>query len=300
MSANLASLYGQEFSTNVALLLQQKESKFSGAVMTGTHQGKQASPVDQVGAVNMSPVTSRFAEKVRTDAPVDRRWVVPQDFDLQQLVDTFDKLKVISDPRSVYVQNSLQAANRQKDDLLIAAFTATALTGETGGTSTSILAGNTVSVSTGGTASGLNVAKLKKAYELLLSHDIDVDSDPVYCAITAKQNTDLLNEIQVINADFKQEQKPQVVGGRVMSFLGINFLHSQRLVTGTDDAAGTSRSLPLWCKSGMHLGVWADVKTDVREAKELKGNPWEVYLHMSMGATRIEEKKIVRIWARES
>jgi len=300
VSANLASLYGQEFSTNVALLLQQKDSKFSGAVMTGTHQGKQASPVDQVGAVNMSPVTSRFAEKVRTDAPVDRRWVVPQDFDLQQLVDTFDKLKVISDPRSVYVQNSIQAANRQKDDLIIAAFTATALTGETGGTSTSILAANTVGVSTGGTTSGMNVAKLKKAYELLLSYDVDVDSDPVYCAITAKQNTDLLNEIQVISADFKQEQKPQVVGGRVMSFLGINFIHSQRLVTGTDDAAGTSRSCPLWVKSGMHLGMWADVKTDVREAKELKGNPWEVYLHMSMGATRIEEKKIVRVWARES
>ena len=300
MSANLASLYGQQFATNVALLLQQKMSRLRGAVMNGTHVGKQASPVDQVGAVNMQPVVDRFAAKVRTDAPVDRRWVLPTDSDLQQLVDTFDKLKIISDPQSVYVQNAVAAANRQFDDLLIAAFTGTALTGETGATSTSIVAGNTVSVDVGGAASGLNVAKLKQAFEVLLAAEVDTDSDQICCAITAEQNTNLLNEIQIISSDFKQEQRPQVMEGKVMSFLGINFIHSQRLVAGTDDQSGTSRSIPVWAKSGMHLGIWSDMQTKVRQAEELKGNPWEVYLYMSAGATRLEELKVARVWAREA
>lgn len=299
MSANLASLYAQQFSTNVMLLLQQKLSKFRSAVTEGSYSGKQASPVDQVGAVNMNPVTSRFANKTRTDAAVDRRWVLPSDFDLQQIIDTFDKLKMISDPKSAYVQNSVAAANRQMDDLIIAAFTGTANTGETGTTSTSILAGNTVGVSVGGTTSNLNVAKLKEGFQILLGHEVDTDTDPIYCAITADQNTALLNEIQIISADFKQEQKPSVMGGKVMSFLGINFIHSQRLATGTDDAAGTSRSIPMWAKSGMHLGLWQDTRTSTRQALELKGEPWEVYLYLSAGATRLEEKKIVRIWARE-
>ena len=237
MSQELASLYGQQFATNVALLLQQKISKFRGAVTTGTYVGKQASPVDQVGAVAMQPVTGRFQNKVRTDAPVDRRWVLPSDFDLQQLVDTFDKLKIISNPQSVYVQNAVAAANRQFDDLVIDAFFGTAKTGETGSTSTAFLAGNVVGVSTGGTTSNLNVAKLKAAYELLLTHEVDIESDPIYVAIGAKQNTALLNEIEIISADFKQEQKPRVENGKVMSFLGFNFIHSQRLDTGTDDAA---------------------------------------------------------------
>lgn len=300
MSQELASLYGQQFATNVALLLQQKVSKFRGAVTTGSYVGKQASPVDQVGAVAMQPVTGRFQNKVRTDAPVDRRWVLPSDFDLQQLVDTFDKLKIISNPQSVYVQNAVAAANRQFDDLVIDAFFGTAKTGETGSTSTAFLAGNVVGVSTGGTTSNLNVAKLKAAYELLLTHEVDIESDPIYVAIGAKQNTALLNEIEIISADFKQEQKPRVENGKVMSFLGFNFLHSQRLDTGTDDAAGTSRAIPVWAKSGMHLGLWQDQTTDVRQAKELKGNPWEVYLYLSAGATRLEEKKIVKIWAREA
>jgi len=299
MTVNAASLYGQQFATSVDLLLQQKVSKFRGAVTTGSYVGKQASPVDQVGAVSMSPVTNRFAPKTRTDAAVDRRWVLPSDFDLQQMVDSFDKLRIISDPQSVYVQNSVAAANRQFDDLIIDAFFGTAQTGETGSTGTVHLAGNVVGVNVGGTDSGLNVAKLKDAYELLLTHEVDVDSDPIYCAIGASQNTDLLNEIQIISADFKQEQKPQVVGGRVMSFLGINFIHTQRLDSGTDDQAGTSHQIPMWAKSGMHLGIWKDMVTTVRQAEELKGNPWEVYLYMTAGATRLEEKKIVKIWCNQ-
>lgn len=302
MSLNLATLYGQQFSSNVALLLQQKMSKFRGAVTTGSHTGKQASPVDQIGAVAMRPVTNRFAPKERTDAAVDRRWVSPSDFDLQQLVDTFDNLKIISDPKSKYVQNAIAAANRQFDDLIIDGFFGTSLTGETAGTSTTFptsTSTNVVSVDTGGAASGLNVAKLKKAYELALTNEVDVESDPLYVAITAKQNTNLLNEIEIISADFKAEQKPRVESGKVMSFLGFNFIHSQRLDTGTDDQAGTSRAIPVWAKSGMYLGLWQDMRTDVREAKELKGNPWEVYLYLSAGATRLEEGKVLKIWARE-
>lgn len=301
MSANLASLYAQQYSTNVALLLQQRMSKLRMAVTEGSYQGEQASPVDQIGAVSMQPVTSRFETKTRTDAPVDRRWVVPSDFDLQQLVDTFDKLKMISDPKSAYVQNAVAAANRQFDDLIIDAFFGTAKTGKTGSTNTSFAtATQTVGVSTGGTTSNLNVAKIKAGIEILLANEVDIDSDPIYAGITAKQNTALLNEIQVISSDFKQQEAPVVSNGKVMSFLGVNFIHSQRLDTGTDDAAGTSRAIPMWCKSGVHLGIWSDTKYDVREAKELKGNPWEVYLWMSAGATRIEEKKVVRIWAREA
>jgi hypothetical protein len=257
--------------------------------------------VDQIASVEMTEVTTRYEPKTRTDAAVDRRWVDPTAYDLQQIVDTFDKLKMISDPKSAYVQNAVAAANRRFDRYIISAFFGGAKTGKTGSTTTNFATSTqTVGVSTGGTTSNLNVAKLKAALEIVLSNEIDIDSDPLYCAITAKQNTALLNEIQIISSDFKQQEAPVVSNGRVMSFLGINFIHSQLLGTGTDDASGTSRAIPLWCKSGMHLGIWQDTKYDVREAKELKGNPWEVYLYLMAGATRLEEKKVVRIWARES
>lgn len=305
MSANLPTLFSQQYSTNVQLLSQQRLSKFQMAVSVDSgYRGKQVSPVDQVGAVAMQPVTSRFQTKTRTDAVVDRRWVVPSSFDLQQLEDSFDKLKMISDIRSAYVQNTIAAANRQKDDLIIDAFFGTSLTGETGGTSTTFptsTSTNVVSVSEGATTSNISVAKLKKGIELLLTNDVDLDLEEVYCAIGPKQNTALLNEIEIIGNDFRPAERPQVdAKGRVVEFMGIRFLHTTRLDTGTDDAAGTSRAVPLWCKSGMHLGLWQDNQYRVRQAEEFKGNPWEVYAYMTAGATRIDEDKVIRIWARES
>jgi len=301
MSANLANLYAQQYSTNVALLLQQKQSKLRMAVTEGSYQGEQASPVDQIGSVEMTEVTTRYEPKTRTDVATDRRWVIPTAYDLQQIIDTFDKLKMISDPKSPYVQTAVAAANRRFDRYIISGLFGTAKTGKTGSTDTAFATSTqTVGVNVGGTASNLNVAKIKQAIEIALSNEIDIDEDPLFMAITAKQNTALLNEIQVISSDFKQQEAPVVSNGRVMSFLGVNFIHSQLLGTGTDDQSGTSRAIPLWCKSGMHLGIWQDTKYDVREAKELKGNPWEVYLYLMAGATRVEEKKVVRIWARES
>jgi hypothetical protein len=50
----------------------------------------------------------------------------------------------------------------------------------------------------------------------------------------------------------------------------------------------------------MHFGMWNDVTTDITQRKDLQGLPWQAYVYMTAGATRIEENKVVRIWARES
>ncbi len=296
MSINLPTHYVLQYANTISLLLQQKNSRFESAVTTGSYIGKQASPVDQIGAIDMLPVTTRFAPMGRVDAALDRRWVSPSDFELPQLIDSFDKLRLLNDPSSAYLQNAIQAANRKKDDLIYAAFFGTAKTGEVGGTSTAFGATQFVSVNTGGTASNLNVAKLRAGKRILMANEVDFDEDQVYCAISSVEHDSLLNEIQVVSTDFND--KPVLVEGRVTRFLGINFIISERMTTATDDAAGTSRQIPMWAKSGMHLGVWNDMQTDITQRRDLSGMPWQAYLAMSMGATRLEEKKIVRIWAR--
>lgn len=299
MSLNLPNHFVQEFSTIVQLLLQTKGSKLRQAVMTGNHVGKRASPVDQVAAINASRVTSRFADMPRTDATVDRRWVSPVDYDVNQLVDSFDKLRLITDPQSVYATNATYALGRAMDDEIITAFFGTALTGEVAGTSTSFLSGNVVPVNTGGTDSGMNVSKLRYAKKLLMGYEVDLDNDPVYCAITAKEHDELLNEVQVISSDFNGADRPVLKDGKVDRFLGINFIHCERLAIsslGTDDQSGSSTAIPMWAKSGMHLGLWSDMQVDVSPRKDIQGIPWQVYAKMSLGATRVEEKKVIKIW----
>jgi hypothetical protein len=292
MSVNLPTHYVQQYSTNIALLLQQKGSKLRNTVMTGSHVGKQASPVDQFGAVEMQSVTGRFNPMSRVDAATDRRWVFPSDFDLPQLIDEFDKLRLITDPSSAYVQNAVLAAGRQFDKLICSAFTGTAKTGEAGGTSTAFTAANEVDVAVGGANSKLNVAKIKAVKELMMSKHIDFDMEEAYIGITAADHASLLNEIQVISSDFNGGM-PVLQNGMVTQFLGFRFVHCELIET---QLAGTNEvTLPVWVKSGMYLGLWNDIENSVSKRNDLQGEPWQLYTKMTAGATRLEENRVFAI-----
>lgn len=297
MSQNLPTFYVEQFSTNVNTLVQQKGSRLRSCVMSGSYVGSQGSPVDQVAPVAASKVTSRFAPMGRTDATLDRRWVFPVDYDLPQLVDSFDKLRLIVDPESTFVTNAVYAMGRAMDDEILAAFTGAAKTGVQGATTTNILAANTISVNTGGTTSSLNVAKLRAAKKLLMSYDVDPE-DEIYAAVSAKEHDALLNEIQIISSDFNGGDQPVLKEGKVTRFLGVNFVHTERVISGTDDQSGASNSIPLWAKSGHHLGIWQDINASVSQRHDLQGEPWQVYVKGTFGATRLEEKKTIRVWCR--
>jgi hypothetical protein len=293
MSANIPTHFVREYSTNLALLLQQKGSKLRPYVTTGSYVGDQASPVDQIGAIEAQQVTSRFGPMGRVDATLDRRWVFPTDYDLPQLIDKFDKLRLLTDPESSYVVNAMYALGRKMDAAIITAFTAAAKTGVNGATSTSVLSGNEVDVATGGSNSKLNVAKLKAVKKLAMTHNIDLDNDPLICGVTAVDHDSLLNEIQIISSDFNGGDRPVLKDGKVDRFLGIQFVHCELIES---LAAGTNEvNIPVWCKSGMHLGLWNDIQTSISQRNDLQSEPWQAYVKATFGATRIEEKKVFNI-----
>ena len=291
MSINAPVHYGIQFANTMALLLQQKSSKLESYVTSrGGYTGKSASPVDQVGLVEMQAVNGRFEAMPRVDAPLARRWVDPQDFDLPQLVDLFDKLREVQDPTSSLAQAAVAAANRQKDRLIIAAFFGTAKTGEQGATSTTFPAADQIAQNFGASANvNLTVAKVLEGRKKLMAHQVDVEADEIICAVTASQYDSLLHEAQFISSDFNGT-KP-LTDGRVGRYLGVTFVHCELLTT---DTSGYRR-VPMWAKSGMHLAKWMDVTSSVSQRNDLRGEPWQLYLKMTMGATRLEEGRVIEI-----
>lgn len=291
MSVNIPTHFVQQYSTNIQLLLQQKGSKLRNTVTMGNHVGKQASPVDQIGKVEMQPVSGRFNPMSRVDAAMDRRWVFPSDFDLPQLIDEFDKLRLITDPSSAYVQNAVMAAGRQFDKLICAAFTGTSKTGEAGSTSTAFDSNNEVDVAVGGSNSKLNVQKIKAVKELMMANFIDFDQEECYIGITAADHAALLNDIQIISLDFNT--RPVLQDGKITQFLGFNLVHCELIESAL---AGTNEvTLPVWVKSGMYLGLWNDIQNSVSRRNDLQGEPWQIYTKMTAGATRLEEDKVYAI-----
>lgn len=295
MSQQIANHAVQQYTTNVQLLLQQRGSRFRGKVMEGAHVGEQASPVDQIGKVSATRRTSRYPDLTPQDTPVDRRWVFPADYDWNDLIDSIDKLRMLTDPQSSYVQNGTAAMGRAMDDEIIPAFFGTSKTGKAGGTSTSFPAAQQISVSFGAAAAtGLNIAKLREAKRLLIAAEVDIENDPLFVPLSSKQHDNLLGEAQAISLDYND--KPVLVEGKMTAFMGFNFFFSERMQL---DGSGYRR-VPAYAKSGMYLGIWNDIRTDISQRKDKAGLPWQVYVYGTFGATRLEEAKIVEIKCSEA
>ncbi len=290
---NVPAHYVMEFATIIQMLSQQKGSRLRKTVTTDSYIGKQASPVDQIGKIEMQKVVERFKPMGRVDAPVDRRWVYPDDFDLPQMLDTFDKLRLLIDPKSKYVENAVAAAGRQYDRMILAAALGTSKTGEMGATSVVLPAAQKIAVTHGGSsATGLTVAKLREAKRLLMAADVDIESDEIWLPVGSTQHDNLLAEVQIISSDFNGGDKPVLKEGKIERFLGINFVHTELAAR---NVVGGDVLLPCYAKSGMHLGIWEDIMTDISQRKDLQGLPWQAYVTMTAGATRLEEAKVIQI-----
>jgi hypothetical protein len=277
-----------DYKSTVEHLLQQRGSKFRSTVMEDSYNGKSGAAVNQIGAVNAQLKTTRHSDTPLIETPHDKRWVYPSDYEWADLIDDQDKLRIIADPTSPYAINGAMALGRAMDDVIIAAATGTAKTGEDGTVSTAFPAGQTA----GTTAGGLTIAKLREAMQLLIAAEVDVDNEELYCAIGAQQHDDLLGQTQAISLDFTT--KPVLVDGRIRSFMGFNFLDSQRLAL-----SGTDRTAVCWAKSGLHLGLWNDINARITERDD-KSYSTQVYLKATFGATRVEEKKVVAITCSEA
>lgn len=292
MSVNLPNWYARQYSTNIQLKLQAMGSVLRPYVTEGSYVGDQASPVDFMGAVEMQDVVQRFAPMGRVDASTDRRWVFPIDSDLPQMIDSFDKLRLLTDPESKTVENGVIAAGRRMDRHILGAFFTDAKTGVSGASTTTFTAANEVDVAVGGANSRLNVEKLLAVKELMRAKFVDFEREQVYCILTAKDESSLLREAQVISSDFNGDA-PVMQDGKLVRFLGINFIYcelAETVLAGTNEV-----TIPVWVKSGMHLGMWNEITTDISQRKDIQGLPWQAYIKMTAGATRIDEDKVYAI-----
>jgi len=286
---NVVNHYVKQYTDNVVLLSQQKGSRLRMAVSSDNHIGDGAVAVDQIGESNDQEAGGRNSPIVHVDLNQSRRWVYPQARDWSTTLSSFDKVKLLGQMEGKYTETGAAAMRRRIDRIIIPAFFATSVTGVAGAGTDSFPAGNQVSVNTGGTASGLNVAKLLEAQRLLETNDVDTETEMVFCGITAKQHSNLLNEIQVVSKDFNSA--PVIENGRVKRWGIFNFIQSELF-----EADGSSyRRCPVWVPSGMHLGVWKDIGVDITQRKDLTGQPWQVYMDLVMGATRLDSDKVMEI-----
>lgn len=285
----------QQYATNVGILLQQNASRYRGSVTEYPLFGKAAEVLEQFGAVNAVKNSGRHSDTPLVQTPQDRRWCFPNDYDVADLIDNQDKLRLLIDPAGPYTVVQAAALGRSIDDEISFAFFGNSQTGENGTTATAFPAGQQVAIAVGGTGSqGLNVKKLRAAKALMMANEVDTDAEQMFVALDSKAHDDMLGETQATSLDYTN--KPVLVDGKITSFMGFNFIHSERY-PGAPAYGGTApanRQIPVWTKSGVALGLWNDISSSVDRRPD-KRNSWQVYTTGTFGATRLEEKRVIMI-----
>ena len=285
--AKIEAAHLNTYANIIQLLLQDRGRKLSPGINIRSYTGKGVRVVDQVDVVEATEIIGRHTDTEITDPDQTARWAFPRDWGVASMIDKEDLIRMMTDPQSEFAEAQMKSIGRKHDDAVIDAFfTDTAKVGQDGTETITFSADGGTQVAAGGV--GMTVAKLRAAKKALMANEVDIDNDELWCGLTAEQHDDLLTETQAINLDYTN--KPVLVEGAITSFMGFRFLHSERFtVDGSAD-----RRCPAWAKSGMVLGLWNAIETDVSKRAD-KWNNLQIMAKSTFGATRTEGKKIVEI-----
>ena len=290
MSIQITTAFVQQYRANVEHLVQQKGSRLRALVRAET-QNAEFEFYDRIGATTAQEVTGRHQDTPLINVPHDRRRVSLRDFDWADLIDRPDRIRMLIDPSSPYSQNAAYALGRKMDEVILDAAFGSVYTGKTGATTVTFPNTQQVAVDyvESGVAanSGLTIAKLRKAKQILDANEVD-PTERRYIAVTAKQVTDLLRTTEITSADYNTVRA--LVQGELNTFMGFEFVRTELVRTN----ASNHRRVLVWAQSGLLLAVGQDIITDIGPRRD-KRNSTQVYVSASFGATRMEEEKVVEI-----
>ncbi len=284
--------YQPQFTQIQEHLLQKQGSLLMSTVDVGDYQGESGEVVKQFGATKARVGNEdRNGDTPIMTTPRDQRWVYPETVDWGDLLNKPDQLRMLIDPTSSLNQGANMAMGRSIDeDIIIPAFFSAAKTGKNGSTTTNYPANANdiaITVGNGGAGNvGMNVEKLIEARRLARRFYWPLDREPMYCGLSSLQESDLLNSVKFANRDYGE---PVLDQGRLKSYMGFQFVVLEEYPW-----AANVRSLPVWMKSGMHLGRWDGLSTNIAKDPGKKFNV-RIYMSQMYGATRTQEKKVLRI-----
>ena len=324
MSTQITTAFVKQFDANVQLLVQQMGSRLRNSVTLESGKVGEEVFMDRIDSVAAQKVTSRHADSPLISTPHDRRRVTPVDFDWGDMIDNPDKLRLLIDPASAYSTNAAMAMGRAMDEQVIEALVGNAF-GSTGDSASSGSSSNSsialpatqkvlitdttfdVDGNTGSSTSlGLTVGKLINARKILGANeadDYDVNGNSnLFLLVNAAQLGNLLKSTKVNSADFNEVRA--LVAGDLNQYMGFNIIRTELIPKkggshpAYDPTAQENSSDPTHClafhRRGIGLCVWEDIVARISERPDKRFSQY-IYYRMTVGATRLEEKRVVQI-----
>lgn len=278
--------YNKQYEDNIQMGAQQVLSKFRDRCEVKTGVVGKSKAFGYVDKEDARDKNARHSKVVHDD-PNNVRCTAYLKYKYKSIIqDPDDDLKVVADIKSVYARTPLAALNRAMDTVLLLAARGTKYTGENGTTEEALPAASKIAVST----TGQTLAKIIETLEKFNDANVP-EEEPKFFAIGPKQLSDLLNIEKLTSADYATLRA--LVPGKIVAALGFNFVLSTLLAK-----SGTTRYNIAWAQSGLGLAIGQDIVGRISELPEYH-YAWGAYASMFIGATRVQDVKVVEIGAKE-
>ncbi|MEO1637773.1 MAG: phage capsid protein [Pseudomonadota bacterium] len=286
-----------EFSGNVKMVAQQMQNPIRNAVTIVPATGEAQDAADLIGKLEYEEGEDRSRRNPENVPNRSRRWLVrPTVIETGQYLDKEDKFDAAMDPTSPLFRNHVLAVERGVQDRILgvrrnkstgkfeisgSGVFGTASEGKRGGTKKTLPAANYVPHA----SAGLTTEKLRAAAEAMELEDFGFEGDMgIYCAISPKQKTDLLNLALATKTQLNQFDLKQIETGKPTTLLGITWIFTNRLPYNADG----QRLLPMWTKDNIVCGMWQDVQGRIWNDGSAKNLPY-IYADAYPDAVRIED-----------
>lgn len=311
MSFEIPVAFVEQYRANILLLSQQKVSRLRVTCQEESVTGRTFYG-ERIGATAGADIEERHGDTPLISTPHSRRRGSMVDWDWSDRIDEMDRIKLITDPQSTYVQNAIAAANRRIDTHIISALGGTAAAGQSGGTTINnydadecrlVRSDGVVETAgsdfTAAVSTGLTIAKLLTVKQLLDEGDIDPERQRYF--VTNPYNINqMLNATEIKNADYNTVKA--LAQGQINTFMGFKFIMLQNyqdatkghLIESTVEAAGEAIECYAWAQGAIKLGVGKEIQTSV-DVLPLKRYSTQVYMRHSFGAVRVEGPAVVEI-----
>jgi hypothetical protein len=289
MSETIPQAYIDSFEANVRHLSQQSMSRLVSYVDVNTDTGR-SHRWDRIAPSNAAlkgsragdPANNRLVPTPNNDTEVDNRLSLAQTWDLGETSELEDPSQMLWDPNSALTKAVAMGMNRAYDQVIIEAAVGDSRDGD----------GNDVAFDTdqniGDGTTPLTYDAVTQVIEMHLEADTDPNT-PKVMVIGPTQMRKLLQLTEATSSDYVNV-KTLATNGYVNDWMGHTWVVSTLLQA---PAAGQ-----IYCFSmtydavGLHVPQAITTKVGMDPSASFA---WRIYCMSTLGAIRVEDKKLVRL-----
>lgn len=292
--------YVKFFTSVIHVLAYQRPSNLSATVMRQNVVGEAWSKEILGGSPRIFQMNTRNEPLPDQQLDHNRRWGYVQTYYTVGFLNQLEQIFMLADFKNEYTRRFADLIRLEIDRTIVNTLDAPVQEGKNGETTVPFPASQTIySVDSSNNPVPLNLRTLLRAKEKLMADNVAASpDDPVYLLLSPNTWLSLLEDIRLTSLDYTRYAALE--SGRIPPVMGFQPIITNLVPDAQDvsyNGGAAVNKVFVYLPDALVLGMAKEPTTVISQRPDRVGIPWQIYIEGAWGATRLEDKRVVRILA---